>query len=404
VVFSEYDSERSDALLDPTLPIDELRSRHEEATRKRTLDDDITRALWFHLNAFTGADEEITDIERILKDIGDLSKADLLELPFWSEENGRKIQEKAIFRLQKIGIFADYEVDYGRRAFIIHTLAFDLDRCKKLLLEYVRSAQPAKVKLLERGLKNIAGDDAGQAIIDLSRTLITFTYDVIERSRRRMILESALLARTAKSDKEIRARLLDYLQEGLGAEQLEGLLEDSEVSLNDWCVLLEKIQTPMDAGELRGLCIRSLESYPDHPGLLLVRAAVEAMCSDSDDSMSAQGLETAVRSASTAYDIDPAQIEAAIEALFDIGEARSRRLCTSLTLAVMRLGEGKVIERSIVKKVRSRVHAIEDATCSAVLAVFDIDRLSNVIAAAGTKMVRELGSRAVMESLLEKRE
>ena len=40
----------------------------------------------------------------------------------------------------------------------------------------------------------------------ICRELIKFTYDVIERSRRRAIQESALLARNANKDIEIRKR------------------------------------------------------------------------------------------------------------------------------------------------------------------------------------------------------
>ena len=95
-------------------------------------------------------------------------------------------------------------------------------------------------------------------------------------------------------DKTIRTRLLDYLQEGLGAEQISRLLDEQKVSLMDWFNLIGKCQTAMDAGELRGLCIRALESQPNHPGLLLTRAVSETMCYDHDDSVSSQQISTAL--------------------------------------------------------------------------------------------------------------
>ena len=55
------------------------------------------------------------------------------------------------------------------------------------------------------------------------------------------------------------------------------------------------MQTPVDAGELRGLSIRALESAADHPGLLFVRAAAEAMCHDHNDRATVDGIEAAVK-------------------------------------------------------------------------------------------------------------
>ena len=117
---------------------------------------------------------------------------------------------------------------------------------------------------------------------------------MIERSRRRAIQESVLLARSAQGDAEVKTRLMDYLQEGLGSERVGRLLEQQDVRLAEWWELIEAVQTPVDAGELRGLCIRALESAADHPGLLFVRAAAEAMCHDHSDKATADGIRAAV--------------------------------------------------------------------------------------------------------------
>ena len=54
-VFTEYDPERSDNLLDPGIDLAELRTRFDAANADRTTGDDITSALYFHLNTFAGA-------------------------------------------------------------------------------------------------------------------------------------------------------------------------------------------------------------------------------------------------------------------------------------------------------------------------------------------------------------
>ena len=156
-----------------------------------------------------------------------------------------------------------------------------------------------------------------------------------------MIQESALLARQSRDDKDIRVRLLDYLQEGLGAERIEQLLGSEEIDLAAWWELVDKVQTPMDAGELRGLSIRALESYPDHPGLLLVRATAESMCSDHDDTVSSQGLGAAIRASIEKYELARSGVETVIDNLFDLAQTRAPDLGLPLIFALLDLDDGK---------------------------------------------------------------
>ena len=191
--------------------------------------------------------------------------------------------------------------------------------------------------MLARRLDEIDTKNASEAALELAGHLIEFTYDVIERSRRRMIQEAVLLARQAKHNDEIRARLLDYLQDGFGAERIEQLLESEAIDLAEWHDLACKAQTPMDAGELRGLCIRALETYPDHPGLLLTRAVAETMCSDHDDTVSTQGLAAAFRNAFADYELAQQDIEAAIDDLFELALTRANGLGFPLVVALLEL-------------------------------------------------------------------
>ena len=161
-----------------------------------------------------------------------------------------------------------------------------------------------------------------RAITALARMLIEYTYDVIERSRRRGIFEAVSLARHAADDDEVRRRILDYLQEGLGAQYIDDLLQMETVDLNAWLGLAAKARTRMDAGELRGLCIRALESQPDHPGLLLTRATAEAMCSDHDHVVSREGIETGLGMALFKYELPEAEILSGVNGLFDMAEGQ----------------------------------------------------------------------------------
>ena len=339
VLFSEYDPKRSDDLLDPGIDLETLEQRFKNADQNRQSGDDVTRALWFHLRAFGGARNDVDEIKGVLDRFDDLSTSHIANIPFGTDEQ-RQRREKAIYRLLRVSVISDYEVDFGGRTFTVHVREFDLDRCRSALLDYVHAAQPAKGVPLSKRLEAISGDDPRKAALSLGTTLVEFTYDVVERSRRRMIQEAVQLARHAQHDAEIRSRLLDYLQEGLGAGYVDQLLESNEIDLGAWCDLIEKPQTPVDAGELRGLCIRALESYPDHPGLLLARAVAESMCRDRDDNVCSQGILAAICAAFDDYQMSEEEIEPVIDSLFDLALTRAPNLALPLIISTLGIADG----------------------------------------------------------------
>ena len=398
MIFSEYDSARSDTLLDPEPDLEALRIGFAEADRNRRTGDDVTRALWFHLQAFSGAETDIAEVEGVLDKLDDLSARQRVEIPF-RDGDDRKSLEKAIFRLLKLGVIRDYEVEYGPRKFVIDVDTFDIERCKIQLLDYVHAAQPAKSKIVARELAAIDPSKPRLAALALARMLIEFTYDVVERSRRRMLQESVLLARQARNDAEIRARLLDYLQEGLGAEHIEQLLDAEDVDLAAWWELVGKVQTAMDAGELRGLCIRALESYPDHPGLLLTRAVAESMCSDHDDGVSSQGIGAAIRSAVGDYGLSAEDVEPIVDEMFDLALTRARDLGPALTLALLDLDEaGPAIAFAVAKALR-RSAELDDPRVRAVTATRKMREVVARLDIAVDSVVRRYGSPAVTRAL-----
>ncbi len=373
VVFSEYDSSRSSELIDPDLDLEALRSKFIAIEGNRQTADDITRALWFHLQAFSGAAREIDDVTDLLNALGDLSSRQRIERPYG---DNRIRGEKAVYRLLRLGVIDDYEVDFGSRKFVLHAEAFDFDRCKNRLLEFVRSAQPGRSKSIVRSVDRIGTCRPRDAVLALVTILIEFTYDLVERSRRGMIREALLLARQARDDAEIRTRLLDYLQEGFGAEHIERLLKSEDVELSSWWNLVSKVQTVMDAGELRGLCIRALESDPDHPGLLLARALSESMCSDHDETVSARGIGAAIRGGVEKYGISRTDIEAAIDEMYDLASTRAGDLGPPLTVALLDLADAAPDFAYLERRVSQRTGDLDDPRVRAVIA---IRRVRNVV-------------------------
>ena len=114
VIFSEYDSVRSDRLLDPEIDIDEMRARLDEEAGDRRTADDVTRAVWFHLKSYKGIEADVAAVESLLRSFKNLSANRITEIPF-TAKGSKNATEKAIYQLVKVGLVHDYEVDLRRQ-------------------------------------------------------------------------------------------------------------------------------------------------------------------------------------------------------------------------------------------------------------------------------------------------
>lgn len=344
LILGELSETRSDDLLHPDLEIEELRHLHRDATSDYGARDDITRALFFHLSSFRGTKEEVEDVWCLIGKVMDKPALVPIKLEF-STDNDKKRKEKAIYRLYKLGFVKDYTVDSGTREFEIRRAGFDFRRFRNRLLNYVRNVAPGKLASIRRRIDQIDPADHHRALLGLAAVHVEFTYDEIERARRRAIQEAILLARQSESDAEVRKRLLDYLQEGVGHEQIGELVRREQVDLQLWIDLVDKIGNPIEAGELRGLCIRALESSPDHPGLLLTRGVVEALASDYYWNVASTNIARSIIVGIEKYDIAAEHFEGVIERLFGLSSAgpsrpaEAVRLESALTMALVDLLE-----------------------------------------------------------------
>lgn len=321
LIFSEVDPQATDKALASQGTLDDLRNA---AASFKNNNDDISRALFFHLNAYSGVDEEIDEVSKVLKIIGDLSQRRNVEVPF--NRDTRPNIERAILRLIKTGIVDDLEVNYGSGFFTLQVPKFSFERARQKFVQYISDAQPARLKTIIQQLDQIEELESVKQPIELCRLMVNFTYDVIERSRRRMLYEAILLGRNYSSDSEIRQYLLDYLQEGLGAEQIAALAEQQEIDFDAWIELFEKISTPLDAGEIRGIIIRLLETFPDHPGMLAARGISEALVSNPDQTLIRDSLLSALDSGKSRYSCSRDQLFELLEKLTDLANTKSAYL------------------------------------------------------------------------------
>ena len=348
VVTSEFDRRRSDRLLDLAADISDLRTTHSLHANDWSAMDCITSAVYFHLSSFSGIAAEAEQATKVLNQLGDLSHRGTININANDAVDQEKI-EKAIVRLVRSGIVDDYTIHWSKQSFELDVPQFDYDACTRKIIEHVKLAQPSRSRDFEERISRIPNDDPIGTAIDLVRVLIEFTYDVIERSRRRAMREAFNLARNAHDDQAIRRRILEYLQEGVHAERIDELLDSADDNLDAWREIIEKMQTAVDAGELRGIASRSLESYPDTPGLLFMRAASEAMCSDRDDRVCIENFSLALSKGIT-YLAQPQGMCKMIFSLYEFAEARAPELDPLLTISMLELESNQEQHRTFRKQ------------------------------------------------------
>ena len=371
-ITSEFDQTRTDKLLNPNSNLDEIRNIHKTNGGDWNRMDDVTSAIFFHLNSFRGVREEIQEIERILNQLGSMESAQSVEVN-WSTQTQQRRIEFAIVRLMRAGVVSDYTVDWNRGLFQVDVPEFDFDQCRSKVVDYVRIAQPRRTQVFAEQIESLPDRSPHKNAMAIVTAMIDFTYDVIERSRRRAIQETVFLARNETDDEGVRRRITDYLQEGVHAERIDELLTDTSDNLEGWWELIEKMQAAVDSDELRGLAIRFLESYPDDPGLLFTRAASEAMCSDRDDRVCVENFTFAIQSG-VRYLTRPKNIHQLIDNLFDFSKARVSVLAPLLVIGLLNLEANAEIYRSL--RTQAYEHAInssqpETATIAAAFSVGD---------------------------------
>ncbi len=335
LILSVDHQNRAQRLLSPTLGLEQLRQLHAGVDWDSA--DDVTRAMYFHVNAFSGVEAEAEQARSLVEQMAPLTRERLVRLVAPTED-GSKAMEKAMLRFLTLGIISDYTVDYGNRE-ISATLSGAnreqiVERFAKYVSAYNRGSVRAEVAKLGQGVQ------AHEAfVLHACRVLLEFIYSTIEQGRRRALREMLALGQFAASVETerqgavIRQRILRYLETSY-SEELEKLIQAEGEGLSEVLKLLAGfvgdsgdviggIRSVRDAAEIRGQVTRYLESQPDHPGLLLLRAASEALCDSPDAGIVEENLLACVQSATARQNVAGGQLtEALALTLVEIHSAR----------------------------------------------------------------------------------
>jgi ATP-dependent DNA helicase RecQ len=289
----------------------------------RFTNDDIDRMLYFHARSFRGVEAETASIDLIERFIPEIPVEKHINVSFGRSDDERSRIEKAIHRFVVLGIVKDYIVDFSARQFTLYLAAFTNEDIIRHYSNYVRGYNRGRVAIESDKLRKKIGLPPKEFSRFSYEILVDFIYDTIEKGRRRALSEMLSIAElaTQSDDKNqvIRQRIVQYFETQRSAEIDEMLNSENGGLAHVQVILLGsetedgqvvgEIRSPKEAAELRGEVSRSLESTPDHPGLLVLRALSEVMTSDAKLDAIQESLTAFLKSAKDRYNIDNLTIQ-----------------------------------------------------------------------------------------------
>lgn len=310
LVFTKDIHGQMSRLLSPDTPIETIRN----AVQKWS-DDDVRLALWFHAGVYRGIAEDKQDIERVLHGIGSIGVGKESAIPFnliSNSDGGKERTEKALHRLVILGIVRDYEVAYDKRQFLVTTGVVDRRGVvAENLREYFSSYQVSYASDAFARLQN-GPSSLRDFTLMAAEFLLNFIYDHVEKARRRSLQEMLLAAEGAANGQDIRLRILRHLELSRFSDALDDVAQSTQAGLDQIPDVFGEIMTADDAADLLGSAARLLESYPDQPGLLLLRGVAELLVSNPDLDIAHQNVQAALTAAESLYAVERQTLEDAL--------------------------------------------------------------------------------------------
>jgi len=294
LILSVDHAERAKRLLSPEVGLEEIRALMATVDSDWDSQDDVTRAVYFHVKAFAGIQAEGRDIQGALRRLTPLDQPRNVNLVAPNDDEF----EKSLLRLLTIGVISDYTVDYGSREYGVTVAGATRDSIIEKYARYVAAYNRGAVRSEVASLRELPSSSLDEFVHGACLRLTSFIYQTIEKGRRRALREmlalgeQALTGSLGSEDAIIRQGILRYL-ETTYSEELEKVVQADDEGFGEARKLvgghithagesIGGIRSAKDASELKGQVIRYLESQPDHPGLLLLRAISEALSASPD--------------------------------------------------------------------------------------------------------------------------
>ena len=200
LVLSVEDEGGAMRLLDASLSQEKAARGLERAARPL---DDALCALSLHLASYPGEAREWEDLRLVIERLGDVRKPGPRKLSIPLQH--QPLIEKALYRLCRLGVAADYTVCYGEPAFeVMLTGARPEDIASALARLLEERGLDAEAAL--GGVARRKDPSEGEFLPWAARTYLRFVYDTMEKERRSS-LGRMLHCGLAETDEEFTRRL-----------------------------------------------------------------------------------------------------------------------------------------------------------------------------------------------------
>lgn len=187
-------------------------------------------------------------------------------------ENEKMRRERALFRLLNMGVIDDYTVEYGTQSFTVYYAYFSPESLTETARKFVSRVTGGNRDMVSRIIDPLEGETTHDVARRAAGVVVEAVYERIEPARA-LALREMLVLSGLDDPVAIAERINAYLSEGPVSAMLDRLVR-RESNISECLTALSAI-TP-DEYEWIGAATRFLESYPDHPVLLAVRALGEA--------------------------------------------------------------------------------------------------------------------------------
>ena len=255
--------------------------------------------MWFHANSFRGREQELREVESVIGQIGELDRRRSARVT-WSRDSKDAV-ERALHRLVVLGAVADYTVDYAASECSLSLSGSSREDIADCFGRYAASYQKRLGEECKAAALSRSGEDHRRFVLATAELLIDFIYQHIELARRRSMNEMLTAATSARDGEALRQRILQYLEHSEYDEALDDVVSSAVGGVDHLGPLLDNVVSKNDAAALSGAVARRLASYPDVPGLLLLRSYSEALAADTDAAVVRENLEAAVDFAFSKY-------------------------------------------------------------------------------------------------------
>jgi ATP-dependent DNA helicase RecQ len=243
---------------------------------------DVEIALSNLLSAFPDKNEEFATARGVFAELLEVPDVREVKIPrALAKERGQnpeieaRNRERALFRLLLLGVVDDYTIEYRANTFTVWLGPFDEATVVATAQTFLDRSTGGSRRYRDRLHVLLATEPTLTELVNgLLPILLDVIYDNIEPSRIEALREMFQLTEAGIDDETIRRRINGYLSVGPMSVLLDKVVQ-GEASVTQVLDSLDTLE-PSSEEEWVGPAQRYLESYPDQPVLLAIRALGEA--------------------------------------------------------------------------------------------------------------------------------